>query len=186
MTDSSTGSSTSLGAVFAIPGYGHNAESHAQWKAFQDKLAREIKSVKTASIPDVSPKVGELFDIQIPAILVSSWKKTMEVRTILDKSKAAPDETFWAGLGEHTVSSEHHPYVDIKIKGQTVKRIEFTMRLLFKLNSFVLRIKQGEIKEIQTGTCEVKGVVEYQGIAIAEKQMEPINLPGVMVLRNNH
>jgi hypothetical protein len=182
MTDSSTGSSTSLGAVFAIPGYGGNVESHAQWKAFHDKLAREMKSVKTASIPDVTPKIGQLFDIQIPDILLSSWKKAIEVRTILDKSRAAPQDAFWAGLGEHTITSEHHPYVDIRIKEQTVKRIEFTIRLLFKLNSFVLKIQQGEIRQIQTGTCEVKGVVEYQGIAIAEKKLEPINLPGVLVL----
>ncbi|HSB12098.1 MAG TPA: hypothetical protein VLM38_21610 [Blastocatellia bacterium] len=178
-----TDSSTSLGAVFSIPGHGGDVRSHSQWKVFQDTLGRELKSVKTASMTDVAPKIGELFDIQIPDILVSGWMKAAEVRTIQDKSRAAPDETFWAGLGEHTMSSEHHPYVDIRIEGQTVKRIELTMRLSFKLNSFVLKIQRGEIREIQTGTCEVKGIVEYQGIAIAEKQLAPIQLPGVLVLQ---
>lgn len=183
MTDTHTASPTSLSGVFALPGYDAGPASQAQWKAFQDKLAREMKSIKTASAPDIAPKLAEIFDIQIPDILVSSWKKTFEIRNIMDKSRTSPAETFWAGLGEHTVSSEHHPYIDVTIQGQTVKRIELTMRLVFKLNSFVLKIQRGDIQEIQTGTCELKGVVEYQGVAIAEKELAPIHLPGVMVLR---
>lgn len=181
-----TESSTSLGAVFSFPGHGGDAGSHAQWRSFQRTLARELESVKTASMPDVASKIGELFDIQIPDILVSSWTKANEVRTVLQKSAAAPAETFWVGLGQHTVTSEHHPYVDIKIKGQTVRRIEFTLRLFFKLNSFVLKVQHGEIREIQTGSCDVQGVVEYRGITIAEKQLAPIQLPGVLFLQENN
>lgn len=187
MTNPSAGSSPTLGSLFSIPGREQSSEpsgepsgeqSGGQWKAFHDKLNKEVKSVKTASLPDLAPKVGELFDIPIPDVLVSSWKKATEVQALLYKSKASPDETFFAGLAEHTINSEHHPYVEIKIKEQTIKKIEFTMRLFFKLNAFVLKIQKGDIKEIQTGTCEVGGTLEYEGVRIAEKKFEPITLPG--------
>lgn len=170
----------SLHSLFFSPSRPSSAESYAQWRAFQDKLSRELKSVKTASMPDLMPKIGELFDIQLPDILLTSWRKTIEIREMLEKSRVSPDATFWTGLGEHTISSEHHPYVDVKIKGQTVKRVELTIRILLKLNSFVLKIRQGQIREIQSGTCEIRGVVEYQGVVIAERKLEPIQLPGVL------
>jgi len=180
MNEAPADNSLSLHSVFFSPARRSSAESYAQWRTFQDKLSGELRSVKTASMPDLMPKIGELFDIRIPDILLTCWRKTIEVRNILDKSRAAPDATFWTGLGEHTISSEHHPYVDVKIKGQTVKRVELTIRILFKLNSFVLKIKQGQIREIQSGTCEIRGVVEYQGVMIAERKLEPIQLPGVL------
>ena len=183
MTDGYSSAGTSVGSIFSLPGHGGDPRAHAQWRSFQQNLARELETVKTASMPEVAPRIAELFDIQIPDILISSWIKANEIRNVLQKSAAAPDETFWVGLGEHTVESEHHPYVDITIKGQTVKRIEFTIRLLFKLNSFVLKIQRGNISEIQTGSCDVQGVVEYRGLRIAEKQLAPIQLPGVMVLQ---
>jgi hypothetical protein len=182
MSNPYAGSTPTLGSLFSVPGpHGGDQSSEpsaGQWKALHDKLNKEIKSVKTASLPDLAPKIGELFDIPIPAVLLSSWKKATEVQALLYKSKASPDETFFAGLAEHTINSEHHPFVEITIREQTVKRIEFTIRLFFKVSGFVLKIKNGDIKEIQTGTCEVGGTLEYEGVRIAEKRFEPISLPG--------
>lgn len=186
MTNPSAHSSPTVGSLFSAPGHKSGEPSSeplgSQWQALHEKLAREVKSVKTASLPDLASKIGELLDIPIPDILLSSWKKATEVQALLYKSKASPDETFFAGLAEHTIDSEHHPYIEITIKGQTVRKIEFKVRLFLKLNGFVLKIQKGDIKEIQTGSCEVGGTVEYEGVKIAEKRLEPISLPGSVVL----
>jgi hypothetical protein len=182
VTNSSAQSLPTLGSLFSVPANNSGDQTSGEWKALHDKLASEMKSVKTASLPELAPKIGELFDIPIPDVLLSSWKKATEVQALLYKSKASPDETFFAGLAEHTINSEHHPYVEIKIKGQTIKKIEFAVRLFFKLNGFVLKIQKGDIKEIQTGTCEIGGTLEYEGVRIAEKRFEPISLPGSVII----
>lgn len=182
MTNSSARPSPTLGSLFSVPASNRGDETAGQWKALHDKLNKEMKSVKTASLPEMTPKIAELFDIPISDVLLSSWKKATEVQALLYKSKASPDETFFAGLAEHTINSEHHPYVEITIKAQTIKRIEFIVRLFIKLNGFVLKIKSGDIKEIQTGTCEIGGTLDYEGVRIAEKRFEPISLPGSVVI----
>ncbi|HXU39707.1 MAG TPA: hypothetical protein VN937_25360 [Blastocatellia bacterium] len=182
MTNSSASSSPTIGSLFSVPGINRGDETAGQWKALHDKLNKELKSVKTASLPELAPKIGELFDIPISDVLLSSWKKATEVQALLYKSKASPDETFFAGLAEHTIDSEHHPYIEITIKGQPIRKIEFVARLFLKLNSFVLKIQQGDIKEIQTGTCEIGGTLDYEGVRIAEKKFEKISLPGTVVV----
>lgn len=104
------------------------------------------------------------------------------MQALLYKSKASPDETFFAGLAEHTINSEHRPFIEITIKGQPIRRIEFVARLFFKLNGFVLKIQKGDIKEIETGTCEIAGSVEYEGVKLAEKKLEPVSLPGSVIV----
>lgn len=186
MTHPSARSSPTLGSLFSVPEH-HDSDqlsgpSGGQWKALHDKLAREVKSVKKASLPELAPKIAELFDIPIPDVLVSSWKKATEVQAVLYKSKASPEETFFTGLAEHTIDSEHHPYIEITIKGQPIRKIEFIVRLFLKLNGFVLKIQKGDIKEIQTGTLEAGGTVDYEGVRIAEKKFEKISLPGSVVV----
>ncbi len=182
MTNSSARSSPTIGSLFSVPANNSAGETSGQWKALHDKLNKELKSVKTASLPELAPKIGELFDIPISDVLLSSWKKATEVQALLYKSKASPDETFFAGLAEHTINSEHRPFIEITIKGQAIRKIEFVARLFLKLNGFVLKIQKGDIKEIQTGTCEIGGSLEYEGVKLAEKRLEPVSLPGSVVI----
>ena len=164
--------------VFALPEAGAPDRSSAGWKAFHDKLSEEVKSIKTAAMPDVAAKVGELLDIPIPDIFLASWKKADVLRTRLDESRKEPETEMQLELAEHTINSQHHPSIEVRIQDTPVKKIEFTVRLAFKLKGFVLKIQSGAIREMTTGACEVKGTIEYQGLIIAEKELAPINLPG--------
>jgi hypothetical protein len=181
MTRPQPATAITLRDIFASPGE-LTGQSQSGWSAIHDKVKEELKSVKTASMPELAPKIGDMLDIPIPEVLIGAWKKATEIQALLYKSKNAPDETFWTGLAENNITSEHHPCVEIKIKEQTVKKIEFTIRLLFKLKGFVLTIRDGSITQIQTGKCEAQGSIEYQGLKLAEKKLEPIFLPGAIEL----
>jgi hypothetical protein len=51
-----------------------------QWQEFQSRLGSEIKTIKwPAAMPDLTSKVAELFNVELPDLLVSSWKKAREL-----------------------------------------------------------------------------------------------------------
>jgi len=163
--------------IFALPEK-ETDPSDDRWKEFQERIDKEVKSIKwTAAMPDLAAKVCELLDIKIPNILVAAWKKAKELQTVLEKSKATPDEVVYLELAEHSINSDHKPSLDVRIKGATVKKIELGVQLGFKLKGFVLKIQNGGIKEMQTGHCEAKGTIKYGTLMIAEKKLEPIKLP---------
>src|SRR6266852_6065144 len=163
--------------IFALPEK-ETDPSDDRWKEFQERIDKEVKGIKwTAAMPDLASKVCELLDIKIPNILVAAWKKAKELQTVLEKSKATPDEVVCLELTEHNINSEHKPSLDVRIKGATVKKIELGVQLGFKLKGFVLKIQNGGIKEMQTGHCEARGTIKYGTLAIAEKKLEPIKLP---------
>lgn len=168
--------------VFDVPEPGSPAESSPRWQTFQQWMGEEVKGIKSAAMPDVAAKIAELLEIPIPGIFLTSWKKSDAIRELLDESRKTPEAIMHLELAEHTINSQHKPHIEIRIKNTCVKKIEFTLKLLFKLKGFILRIQNGVIREMQAGTCEIKGTLEYQGLAIVEKKLAPINLPATIPL----
>lgn len=173
-----TESPATLRDVFELPEADAPERSSKGWKEFQRKIIKEVKGVKLASIPDITKKFGELFDIPIPDIFLASWKKANAVQGVLEESRKSPETVMNIELGEHTIVSQHNPVIEIKMQNVTVKKLEFTLRLGFLLKGFNLKIQNGAIREMQTGVCQVKGTVEYEKLTIAEKKLAPITLPG--------
>lgn len=180
-----TDSPATLRDVFEIPEPDAPERSSEKWKGFQEKIIKEVKGVKVASMPDITKKFGELFDIPIPDIFMSSWKKANALQAVLEESRKSPETVMNIELAEHTIVSQHKPSIEVKIRDAVVKKLEFTLRLGFVLKGFNLKIKNGAIREIQTGLCEAKGTVEYDQLVIAEKKLAPIALPTLIKLRDS-
>ena len=148
------------------------------WKEFQSRLGREIKTIKwPAAMPDLASKITELFDIELPGILVPAWKKAKELQEALDESKNSPDEVTVLNLAEHEITNEFHPYIEIRIAGIPLpKKIEFKVEIATTLKGINLKIQAGAIKEIQAGSCDFEGKVKYQDLTLAKKSVGPIEL----------
>jgi hypothetical protein len=172
--------STTVRDIFALPEARETEHAPEGWKAFQEKISKEVRGLKLASMPDLAAKMGELFDIPIPEIFLTSWKKANVLQTLLEESKKTPETVMELELSEHTINSQHKPHIEVRVQNTTVKKLEFILRLVFRVKGFVLKIQNGAIKEMRTGLCDARGTLEYQGLIIAEKKLAPIHLPGLI------
>jgi hypothetical protein len=175
-----------LRQVFSIPADDDRDSSADQWNTFQESLAKELKEIKCpVPMSELVPKICELFDLEVPSLLLSWWKKAEDLKSIIEESRKEPDAVRYLDLAEHTIDSEHHPYLEVKIKNATLKRLEFSVHLLFSLKGFALKISDGRIREMTTGMCEVEGTVGYGEITILRRGLAPIHLPGVIPLERS-
>src|SRR2546430_1056828 len=165
--------------VFELPKKDAIDPEPDRWKAVQERISKEVKDIKLpATMHDLGPKICELFNVPLPNVLVTSWKKVGNLQAVLEKSRNSPDEVMYLELAQHSINCEQKPYIEMRIKELPVKKIEFTVKLLFNLKGFVLKIQGGAIEEMQTGVCEVKGTISFAGQVIVEKKLSPITLPG--------
>ena len=174
-------SSLSLRRLFSFPEPGATTPPSNEWQEFQSLLGREIKAIKyPAAMPDLASKIGELFNVELPDLLVLSWKKAAELQKALEESRKSPEQVVVLDLAEHVMTNEYHPYIEIRIAGVPLpKRIEFTVQILTRLKGINLKIQDGTITEIQAGSCEFEGKVKYEDLTIADKKLAPIVLRGV-------
>lgn len=142
-------------------------ESRVQWPVLSVKLEESIADLLNTGIPD---------------IFLRAWNKYKILLKYLDREKYPPDQTFLVTLSEHTIQSEHHPYLEIYINEKSIAKIEFSIALSLKLNGIILKIRNGKIMEILTGTCKAKGSVTCEDIPVMEKESETFALPGSIKL----
>jgi hypothetical protein len=177
-------SSLNLRTLFSFPDPAATAAPSNKWQEFQSRLGREIKTIKwPAAMPDLASKIGELFNVELPDLLVSSWKKARELQEALEESRESPEEVIVLELAEHEIATEFHPYVEIRIAGMPLpKKIEFEVQIVTALKGINLKIQSGTITEIQAGSCDFEGKIKYEGLTIAEKKLGPIELLGVSTI----
>jgi hypothetical protein len=173
-------SSLNLRTLFSLPDPAATTPSSTQWQEFQSRLGREIKTIKwPAAMPDLASKIGELFNVELPELWVLSWKKAGEIQEALEESRKSPEEVIVLDLAEHEITNEYHPYIEIRIAGMPSKKIEFKVQIVTTLKGINLKIQAGTITEIQAGSCDFEGKVQYQDLTIAEKKAGPLELLGV-------
>lgn len=171
-------SSLNLRTLFSFPDPAATGVPSNKWQDFQSRLGGEIKTIKwPAAMPDVASKIGELFNVELPDLLVSSWKKAKELEEALEESRKSPEEVIILELAEHEITNEYHPFIEVRIAGISLpKKIEFKVQIVTALKGIKLKIQGGTITEIQAGSCDFEGKVKYQDLTIADKKLGPIEL----------
>jgi len=143
-----------------------------------------------APVPDMAEMLAELFDIPIPGLLLGAWRKADALDKLLKESEQSPDEVMYLELADHTIQRNLEPYIEIRIEGLPPKRLYFKLNLNFRLNGFVLKIRAGKIREIQTARCYLQGNITFNNVELLKKEFEPITLPGRIPIadeaRDNH
>ena len=156
------------------------------WKAFQKKLAEETRGIRwSAAMPDLGSKIAELLDIKIHDMLLTAWTKVDAVRQAIEDSKRAPDKATYLDLTEHGIDFETKPFIEVKMKSASVKKISLTVAINLRVKGFGLKVQNGAIRELQTGKCEGKGTIKYEKLSIAEKKIQPIKFPLTIEIPNS-
>ena len=154
-------------------------ESSKKISSLKEVFSKEAKGIKwTAAFNEIIKKIEDLLDINMPDIMVMAWNKYKILLKYTDRKKYSPDETFLVPLAEHTIKSDHHPYLEILINDKEVGKIEFDISIALTLEGIILKIRDGKIREILTGSCKGKGAIKHGDFVIFEKKLEPISLPG--------
>ncbi len=152
-------------------------ESGDTLSAIRKQLAKESNRITLPFLlGQAADRAKELMDVPIHTILVSAWGKYFALRKYLDQEKYPPNTTVAVEMSEHSVKSEHHPYLQLWINGVET-RINFGISITLTLKSLILVIRNGRIRAVKAGECTAKGTVTCENIQIAERTSEPIPLP---------
>jgi len=180
-----------LGQLFAVSGkelataapVGFRLDADAT--VMKEELSKLAKGIPWSAVKEtIGEKVAELLDVSLLDVISSGWKKLAEVMEYADTAKYPPRETSLVPLVEHKVKSEHHPYIEVLVKGSPVGKVQFDIQLTLTIEGLVLRIENAMIKSIQAGTLKGKGSIALGGSTLAEKSFPPCSLPGTLHLGN--
>jgi pterin-4a-carbinolamine dehydratase len=112
----------------------------------------------------------KLLDTKLKDILEGGWEKYNEVNKFLERVDFSDDETFMVPLVEHTITSEHHPKIEIRLGEIYVGAIDFELQLQLVLSGIILKISNHKIQSIKAGICTSSGYFSCEGVVIFEDE----------------
>jgi hypothetical protein len=154
-------------------------ESKKNISLLKEKISKKSSGIRwPVAFSEITKKIEDLLDISVTDIMVSAWNKYRELQKYADSKQYSPDETFLVPLAEHTIKSEHHPYMEVLVNEKTIGKINFDICISLSLKGLILKIKGGRIREILTGSCKGKGSIKCENYLLMEKKTRDIPLPG--------
>jgi len=134
------------------------------WDAFKESI--EDKALEMLNIPVIT------------GILLPAWRQYQDIKVAVSSNEPG-GQTVW--LAQHTVSSTHHPHLDVRCYGVPGKPIELTVAAEFTVDGFGLMIQAGRIRKIKTSSIEGQGSLGLGSVKV-EKRFGKISLPDAIDL----
>lgn len=146
-----------------------SVESSGKMAELREKISKKVPEMKWAAIyNEVMGTCSELLDLKLTDILEGAWRKYQQVEHYLEQGKTDPEITFLVPLLNHTIVSEHHPKIEIRIDEFPMGNIDFEIHLELELSGIILKIKESRIDGVKAGSCKCKGSFSCEGIVLFE------------------
>jgi hypothetical protein len=158
----------------------HTGEEAAEIKA---ALAKAVPGLPLGPIIEgVSKGLEAALDVPISTILVSAWDRARELRAAIQQTRDSDKAAVLLPLLDHTITSEHRPYVEVVMSGTPIARLVFPLTLAFHLEGIVLRIAHGRLADVLAGTLKIEATLKFAEFVLLEKALPPIAIPGSLAL----
>ncbi|HKD12843.1 MAG TPA: hypothetical protein VKE50_12245 [Thermoanaerobaculia bacterium] len=123
-------------------------------------------------------KMQEALEVPLTTILARAWNDLLDVRKALNATRESPGRTEVVALADHTIESEHKPYLDLYENGKQIGRLPFSAKLEIELRGLLLEIAGGAIRKMRTGEIQTRGTLKVGDFTLAEKALSPVRIPG--------
>jgi hypothetical protein len=158
-------------------------ESGSAIPDIKGKVRTEVHGVQwPAALDEIKKSVEPLLNVGIPDIMAAAWNKYRLLCKYLDRDKYPPDKTVMVPLAEHTLKSEHRPTIEIYINDHLIGKVNFVVTVSLAFEGLILKIRDGRIMEMLTGSCTGKGAISCENCLLIERATAPFPLPGSIKL----
>lgn len=164
-----------INQIFRIPELQENKLEEIEIKdkvvELKKKIIKKEPRLKWSYVlEEILNSGNKLLNVRLKDILVNAWKKYDEIEKYLNAENFDTEETFIIPIASHTIISDHHPAVEIRLGEIYTGKIEFDLHLELLMSGILLIIKQGKIEGIKAGKCQSRGYFSCEGIPLFDDE----------------
>jgi hypothetical protein len=126
--------------------------------------------------------VPSALNLPIDKVVEGGWNKIPPLLKYRDRKLYPPDQIYLVSLAEPTLTSTHHPYLELLLDQHPVKKYQLDLVLSLCFETAVLRIQDARIRAVRAGKCKGKGTLKYQEAILYERATREFTLPGEISL----
>lgn len=123
-------------------------------------------------------KLNEALDKDVGDVLALGWCKLKAVRDAARRSLEHPGETSVVTLGQHELTSTHHPVLTVSVAKLPSAELRFTLEVVAQFKSVKLAICDGRLRSVSPGEASAIARLKYKNAELTRKSTPAWKLPG--------
>jgi hypothetical protein len=117
-------------------------------------------------------------DLSIPELLATGWSKYSALRKYANAREYPPDKTYVEPFFKQTLTSTHHPFVELRLGGVPTGKVEFEVEVKVTFEEVSLSIRGGRIVAAKPGKTSASGTIKCEDKDVLTRKLGELNLPG--------
>jgi hypothetical protein len=130
------------------------------------------QATRNAAIREISSVGAGLLELDLSALLVAGWRKYTALTQAARRTAAMPGSEEIVDIVTHRISVISHPNVELLVNDVRVTTVNFDLRIEFEVKALTAVVRSGRIVALDSGRCEVTGIVAIEGVVVATRTAE--------------
>ncbi|MBW5483210.1 hypothetical protein [Streptomyces bambusae] len=127
--------------------------------------------------------IDGFLDLDLLSLLAHGWSKHSALRDAAHRTRRFPGSEEVVALATHSITSTHHPYVDVLVDGAPAATVDVALDVAFRIRALVAVVREARLTGVRSGECEVEATLAVRGITVATRQGR-LDLPATLRLRS--
>lgn len=131
---------------------------------------------------ELAAVVNGFLDLDLVSLVASGWSKYRALQEAARRTRRSPGSEEVVALATHSVTSAHHPSVDLFVDGARAATVGVDLSVLFRITGLVAVVRDGRLVAARSGRCAVEAKLAVRNVVVASHEGR-LDLPAALRLR---
>jgi hypothetical protein len=132
--------------------------------------AKLSRAGRKAANDQVAAAAHGLLDLDLGGLVIAAWGKWADLTAAAKRTFATPDSSEVVELATHTITSAHHPFVELLVNDVHVATVHFQLAVKFVVKALVATVQHGRLVAVHAGECELTATLAAEGRQLAKRE----------------
>ncbi|WP_329192500.1 MULTISPECIES: hypothetical protein [unclassified Streptomyces] len=131
---------------------------------------------------ELATVVNGFLDLDLVTLVAAGWSRYQALTEAARRTHRHPGSEEVVALATHTITSAHHPSVDLLVDGAPTATVGVDLTVVFKITGLVAVVRDGLLVAVRSGQCAVEAKLAVRDIVVASRKGR-LDLPATLRLR---
>ncbi len=132
---------------------------------------------------ELASVIGGFLDLDLVSLVAGGWAKHNALREAARRTRQYPGSEEVVALATHSITSTHHPAVDVLVDGAPAATVDVGLTVVFRISGLVAAVRDARLVSVRAADCVVEAKLAVRQIVVAAREGR-LDLPAELRLRS--
>jgi hypothetical protein len=154
----------------SVDALAHSLRDHGVVGSLGEGAQRLSGAGRKAANDQVAAVAHGLLDLDLGGLVIAAWGKWADLTAAARRTVATQDSSEIVELAVHTITSTHHPLVELLVNDVHLATVRFELAVKFVIKGLVATVQHGRLVAMHSGDCDLTATLAAEGRQLARRE----------------